>query len=378
VYRRFTKAAKKGRIAMKFVTIAFVFLLLGAAVGSQIVMAEQLAYPEPFVPMTTADRTIVRASGGTLTDDCNEAGCAGALEQGCACPTLVGRVNAVYLWRDKPDSTDIFSSPNGAVLLNASDFDFSPRAGIDATLTYYRNCDTGFDVRYLWLDDYNANVAFTVPVGTSLLNTTPNSLFIGSGFPADFRYLSKLQTVEVNLRKKLQRFDLLLGFRYADFHESLEGTYTSGALTETETWSADRNSLYGFQTGAEAVLWKSCSGAIRIDGFGKAGIYYNDIHTNFETRFFQSFDNPVTASAGTSQAAFLGELGINGAYQMTEHLSLRAGYQVLWLSGVATAGQQVPATANFNGSGGRTIASSVDSGSSIFYHGFNVGVEVAW
>jgi hypothetical protein len=366
-------------MAMKGLSVVFVFLLLATALEIQVVTAEQIAYPESVVQVTTADRTVVRASGGTLTDDCNEAGCTDTLEQGCECPSIVGRVNWVYLWRNKPDSTDIFSSPAGTVLLNASDFDFGPRSGIDATLTYYRNCDTGFDVRYLWVDDYNANVAFAVPTGTSLLNTTPNSYFIGGGaIPADFRYLSKLQTVEVNLRKKLQRFDLLLGFRYADFHESLEGAYTSGALTETETWSADRNSLYGVQAGGEAVLWESACRTVRVDGFGKAGVYYNDIHTSFETRFFNDFNNPVVASAGNSQAAFLGELGINAAYQATEHLSLRAGYQVLWLSGVATAGRQVPATANFNGTGGRTIASSVDGGSSIFYHGFNAGLEVAW
>jgi hypothetical protein len=313
-------------------------------------------------------------------DNCGcAADCTGCCGSCCAGPRVVGTVNWVYLWRNKPDRTDVFYAPNDDVLLNGRDFDLGPRPGIDATLTYYRTCDTGFDLRYLWIDDYSANATFLVPEGENHLNTTPNSYFLSDGeIAASFRYQSKLQSVELNLRREFTFFNLLLGFRYVDLRESLNGVYLSGEDLETETWGQETNNLYGFQAGIEAMLWESAGGDFHIDGFGKAGIYGNSINTHFETRFFESFDDPVTAHANSSKAAFLGELGVTGVYRVSDHFSLRAGYQLLWLSGVATAVRQVPATADFNGEGGRVIESHVDGNSSLFYHGVNVGFEVTW
>ena len=37
----------------------------------------------------------------------------------------------------------------------------------------------------------------------------------------------------------------------------------------------------------------------------------------------------------------LGELGLGGTYQLTNHLAFRAGYQALWLEGVALSRQAV-------------------------------------
>jgi hypothetical protein len=323
--------------------------------------------------------SVVADKGAAVSNGDCESGCALDCVPAAACPRIVGQVNWVYLWRDKPDRTDIFYGANRDVLVNGADFDMGPTPGIDATLTYYRTCDTGFEVRYLWLDDQCPDVTFDVPAGTNFLNTTPNSRFLGAGtMPAEFCYSTKLQTVEINLRKKLTNFDLLLGFRYVDLRERLEAEYLSDDLVETETWGVDFNNLYGFQTGAEATLWQSANCKLRVDGFGKAGIYYNQMTTHFETRFFDEFDDPVTSSDDSSKVAFLGEVGFNAVYQVNCHLSLRAGYQLLWLSGVATAGRQVPATANFNGGGGRVIESHVDGNSSIFYHGLNTGLEVTW
>jgi hypothetical protein len=322
------------------------------------------------------------ADKAAAADNCD---CQPACDQCClpacdCCPRIVGRVAWVYLWRDKPDNTDILFGPNRNVLVNGRDFDAGPTPGVDTSLIYYRTCETGFEVRYLWLDDQCPDVNFAVPVGRSYLNTTPNSSFnVGrDGMPTEFCYQSKLQTFELNLRRRHSDFDLICGFRYVDFRESLSAEFDSGGLLETETWGADYNNLYGFQTGVEAVLWKSCDGKLRLDSVGKAGIYYNRMTTHFETRFLNAFGTPATSTAETSKAAFLGELGVNAAYQINSHLALRAGYQILWLSGVATAGRQVPDTVTFDGAAGRLIDSNVNGNSSILYHGANAGVEVTW
>lgn len=140
---------------------------------------------------------------------------------------------------------------------------------------------------------------------------------------------------------------------------------------------AGRNNLYGFQTGVDAVLWEPICG-LQIGAIGKAGIYYNDIRTDFNTSLFRTPTDPITASASTSKAAFLGEVGLNATYKINCHFALRGGYQMLWLSGVATAVDQVPATSNFNVTPGSVIDSRVNADSSVFYHGVNAGFEYTW
>jgi hypothetical protein len=69
--------------------------------------------------------------------------------------------------------------------------------------------------------------------------------------------------------------------------------------------------------------------------------------------------------------AFVGEIGITGAYQMTPHIALRGGYQLLWIQGVAIATEQVGATTLLT-------RSSIDTGGGEFFHRALAGLEFTW
>jgi hypothetical protein len=297
----------------------------------------------------------------------------------CERPRWDAEISWLYMWRTKPDNTDILRNPNGGVVLSGSDFnDFGPKSGIDASLIYRRPRGGAIDVRYLWIDAYTSERSTATLSGPSTINTATSSLVGFAGEPAQFRYLSKLQTAEINVRKEFRNFDWLLGIRYADFRESLDGRYLyAGSLFDTQSWRVGRNDLYGVQTGVDALLWEPFRG-FRIGGFGKAGIYYDDIRTSFEAGYYQTPNTPASADTCTSKAAFLGELGVNATYNVNTHVALRTGYQMLWLSGVATAVDQVPATGTFNARPGTIIDSSVNANSSVFYHGVNAGLEFMW
>jgi hypothetical protein len=333
------------------------------------------------------DKTVVvakpaEAASGSCLPDCSypaadacETACGDGLGGCCECPRIIGRIGWLYMQRDRPRGKNIFLNPNGGVVLDASSFGFSPQSGIDAGLIYNIDCDRGVEVRYLWIDDFNSHARFDVPLGTNNINTTPQSFFNGlTGMTADFQYLSKLQTVEANVRRHFCRWDFLYGFRYVDFHESLGGVYRDGVLTETNTWGTDRNDMYGLQMGIDGVIWGSPCGP-RLEGFGKAGIYYNDMTTDFRATYFRTTD-VAYSNAAESGPAFLGEIGLTAAYPINCHWTARAGYQLMWLTGVAVAGDQVPATGNFNVPG--RVASQVDADACVFLHGVNVGMEARW
>ena len=71
-----------------------------------------------------------------------------------------------------------------------------------------------------------------------------------------------------------------------------------------------------------------------------------------------------------SGAAFLGEVGVTGTYQLTSCLALRAGYNLLWAAEVALAPHQT------NNTHLRAREVSVDAGGDLFAHGAIIGLEL--
>jgi hypothetical protein len=68
----------------------------------------------------------------------------------------------------------------------------------------------------------------------------------------------------------------------------------------------------------------------------------------------------------------VGELGLSGTYQLTRVLTVRGGYNLMWIAGVALAPDQLDFT-DLPSSG-----TALDRGGGIFLHGANVGLEARW
>ena len=83
------------------------------------------------------------------------------------------------------------------------------------------------------------------------------------------------------------------------------------------------------------------------------------------------------ASASTNHAAFVGETGLQCKYQVTKGLLLRAGYEAIWLQGVALAPGQIQETCT-------TVFASncaslgINCNSGVFYHGATAGLEYSF
>ena len=100
------------------------------------------------------------------------------------------------------------------------------------------------------------------------------------------------------------------------------------------------NNLYGFQIGADGKILER--GRFSIDGLVKAGIFDNNAE---QTTAVSVIAKQVrSASASTNHAAFVGETGLQCKYQVTKRLLLRAGYEAIWLQGVALAPGQIQET----------------------------------
>lgn len=284
------------------------------------------------------------------------------------------RADVLFLERSRPREAVLVSgsaSKAGPVLLDAADFTFNAAPGFDINLTRHHLFDSswGVEARYLGIDGWNASrgavhsptgavVQFAVPIG----NLT---------FPADVaaEYQSRLRSVECNARRELTPdLTLLAGFRYLDLSEmglAIADDVLAAATNHVQCAVDASNRLAGFQMGADARLW--FCGPWQVDGLLKAGVYQN--HAANRVRVIQT--GPSFASDATfDRAAFVGELALSGAYRINRFCTVRAGYQLLWLDGVALASDQVAASNPLVGA-----ASVNGNGTPVYFGGF-AGIEV--
>ena len=83
-----------------------------------------------------------------------------------------------------------------------------------------------------------------------------------------------------------------------------------------------------------------------------------------------NFRDPTTAYAGS--VGLLSMLNLSAIYRLTDHWGLRAGYNLIWLDGLALAPNQWDFT-NTADSG-----TSLVGGGCLFLNGANLGLERRW
>jgi len=293
--------------------------------------------------------------------------------------TLVERVPLSVPYLDVPKTP-------GVEAFNANDFQQGSAGG--PRLGLIRHGDSGYDLElsYFQIDGWSSDrsvgpdnpidwLVMRAPGGFTQTNQEPQL----ASQAMVWDYATKLYDAELNVRwNPSSRVTVLAGFRWVNLGEKLVGTLDPVTFSwEPSTWNfwntTTTNNLYGFQIGADGKLFER--GRFSIGGLVKAGIFDNDAEQTTEVSVIAKQER--TASASTNHAAFVGETGLQCKYQVTERLLLRAGYEAIWLQGVALAPGQIQRTQTDL----RTIsvqALGVNCDSSVFYHGATAGLEYSF
>ncbi len=274
-------------------------------------------------------------------------------------------------------------SPNPATeVLNASDlrpgFAGGPRFG----LIHHGDDGQDLEVSYSQIDGWSDFQGVAYPQTGTLLMTAPGDFM---QFPNDsgqgmyWNYTSQLCTTEVNARwNRWERVTVLAGFRWFNLAEDLQGILvppeplSTGAFFDSRT----KNNLYGVQIGADVKLLQR--DRFSIDGVLKTGIFNNHAE---ETTTVRMQRIQYSESDVTDHLAFAGQIGVQCNCQLTRRLSIRAGYEATWLEGVALAPGQIAETYCHYSAIPQEIYVTplgVNCDSGVFYHGANVGLELAF
>ena len=174
------------------------------------------------------------------------------------------------------------------------------------------------------------------------------------------------------------------GFRWFQADDSLEIAYntedTGGAYDAADLFeNIDvENNLYGYQFGGR--LTYCLSNRMNLNIGGKFGIYGNDAELRYRvgTRNTLAYINGDTSQVIDTEAsdtvlATLGELDLGLGYRVNNAWTVRGGYRLLGLNGVATSVDSIPTDFTSVANAGKLNAND-----SYLIHGGYVGLEYNW
>ncbi len=226
------------------------------------------------------------------------------------------------------------------------------------------------------------------------LGGAPNSLFsifsqYGTAAPLisefdqaavhQISYESDLQSTEFSYRRYWVGANsrvtgtYLAGFRYVRMTENfafssinnLNGN--SGNLTY-----ATENDLLGLQLGGDGSI--CLRQGLRLNTEGKVGVYNNRYQFNSTSNVTSVTPNLQPATGG-NQVAFVGEAGVSLVADIWPSISVRGGYQVLYISSLVKVGDNIVTTAFTNPA---TPPPVLGTQGDALYHGFHGGIEYVW
>jgi hypothetical protein len=295
------------------------------------------------------------------------------------CPRWDLAVDALMLWQGNAQNLPLFLDSAGGTALNAQDLQTQMAGGARVGLMRYVDDSHAIEGNYFQARPFNATGTAPANGGPYQLTNTGDLAFndIDSATVSSSGWI---QSAELNWRKCVcySPISWIAGFRWVELNSRTNVDYDFTNPDPFGSGSIDTaagNNLYGGQMGADMRLWNA-RGRWRVNGIGKAGVFYNSASFQRSSAGFTYADGtpfPLgTVAATADQTAFFGEVGLNTTWWVTNWLAWRAGYTVMWVSGVAVAAEQLPLN-NF-GEG----TASLDTDGSVLLHGVTTGIEARW
>ena len=328
----------------------------------------------------------------------NDAACwfFGPADAGCP-PQWFAHVDGLFLFR-APQGTTTFArlGPSGPDVLSTSAFDDEFSAAARATVgrslgDWYRIEGTFFGTN-TWSDSaFVRNLDANGGAGVGNLY----SPFSNFGNPAavvgldynDFasiEFSSRLTNFEVNVRRRLVaqpgvwESSFLVGARYIDLTESFGYRTTSTtpgpSVSSNDYRIGTKNQMIGVQLGFLTQFLVRPRMWINLEL--KGAMFANDASMDYTLNRVDAV-GAATAFAGADQrnrTAFLGEIVLEYNYHFAPHWTFRAGYNAMWVTGVALA------VDNFN-SDINTLQlgpAQINHRGEVAYHGPHIGLTFAY
>lgn len=293
---------------------------------------------------------------------------------GEACPRWTAQADVLMLWQGNVPSRPLFyDTGTDLPVLDVNQIygpvSVGPRVGLMLHL------DQVYAIEANYFEVQGFNGSRTLPVNAPYGMEDLAGYTFNDVDAAQVLTSAGINSFELNWRRwNCRNITWLAGFRWVQWNETLgiQDDFNDGVMTGVDTIGIQtENDLYGAQVGMDAMLL-NLHQVVRFNGVAKAGVYGNQ-QAQATASFGGDRMTPETISVASNPVAFFGEIGINGSVRLNDHWSWRAGYNFFWLSGVATAANQLN-TIDTTG----TKPSTIDTTGSVLLTGVNTGFEFIW
>lgn len=299
-----------------------------------------------------------------------------------------------YRREDVGNHQDFMSdTPLGPIVLSTDDLDFDSASGFRLTLTHQVGPGSNIELSYLGQHNFSSGASVTSPTDSlfSVFSGFGAFPLVGQGFTetdqasfASIAYSSDIDNLELNFRQRYQGYGCkiqgswLAGARFFGLNEdfrmqTLSTLNNASAQYDVGTYSG----LIGGQGGGD--LWICVIPGLSIGAEGKAGVYMNNASQNTTiegTTLIPALQERVT----DCNVAFLGEASFMALWRLSQSWTVRGGYNIIYVDGVALA------TDNFNPTPPFLVPAYVnpprvptlDTDGNLLLHGFTIGAEYMW
>ena len=284
----------------------------------------------------------------------------------------------------------------GPTVLDTEDLDFNEEAGFRVVAAMQVGPGSSIEGNYFGTHNWSDS-AVVVDATDSLFSpfsdfgTNPLNGFLETDAAgvAGIAYSSTIDSIEMNFRRRWVGANCrlqgswLVGARFFKLDEDFvyftavdrPDPPNPNIVASMRNLTATRNSLTGFQMGGDA--WVCIVPGLSVGAEVKAGIY----GTRAEQNTFIDLAGGVPVNyfeeAAVEEAALVAEAGLMGIWRVNQHWTIRAGYQMLFVDGVALAPENFNSDPPFVNVPPQRPA-FVNANGNVFYHGLTIGGEWMW
>lgn len=303
---------------------------------------------------------------------CDELACDGFVEENMGSTTWWVSADAQFLRRSQNNHSIIVIDENNsqAPVLTGNDLAFGVATGPRIAMGWAKDANYVAELVYFGMNDWATRES---RVGNNNLSI-PGDLGLATFdfFAADrmdVSYGSRIHNVEANVWSPIANAEWLVGFRHFSVNEQLQiASFDSDTFNSDYQIHAD-NHLFGGQVG---VRKRWTQERLSFAPEAKFGIFGN---SNDQHSLVRDLDNTTVlrdVREDSSTLSSLTELRLVGNAAITGNLHATFGYNLIWVTGLAQAPNQLDFS--FTSSSSRFV----DDSHSVFYHGAIVGLNWIW
>lgn len=294
------------------------------------------------------------------------------------------RAEALALRRSHPPGRPVaFDITTNAIVLDAKNLTFPMELGQRFVAGYEFNASNAIECTFFENQNWHSaelasgtNSLFLwgyPPISVADLSTRSND-YKGASEMSMFNYTS-IRNFELNYLGGADKFTFVAGYRYVDLHDKL-GLYSTSidflGNRSTSVYQIDaRNRLHGGQLG---LIFRQRWDLFTFEASCKGGLYDNFAA---QSQVVGDQNNTITLRnvfrRRKQDLAFVGDVGVNGIFQINSNLLMRFGYYMLWVDHVAIAPNQLDFTDTASSGTGVILKHG-----NLFMHGVSSGLEARW